>query len=329
MHHCLALRVERTTFDALTPEWEDLLPRCPSDSPFLTPAWQAVWWETMAQGEGLLLLALREGDRLVGIAPLMQRGDTLSFVGEPDLFDYHDFIVPAESAPTFLEALLEHLAGLPWRRLLLTSLPEGSPTLDLLPPLAGRAGLACRVEREDTAPRLDLPSDWEAYLARLTKKDRHELRRKFRRLYGSASVHHYALTRPEEVAEAMDPFLDLMRRSAPAKAEFLTPARLRFFRRMAEAMARRGLLRLYFLEVEGVRVSTCLCLDHHGTRYLYNSGYDPSYNALSVGLLLKALAIQDAIREGLRAFDFLRGGEPYKYDLGGQDRTLYTLEVSR
>ena len=35
------------------------------------------------------------------------------------------------------------------------------------------------IEQEDVAPQLELSADWETYLAGLSKKDRHELRRKF------------------------------------------------------------------------------------------------------------------------------------------------------
>jgi CelD/BcsL family acetyltransferase involved in cellulose biosynthesis len=50
---------------------------------------------------------------------------------------------------------------------------------------------------------------------------------------------------------------------------------------------------------------------------------------LSVGLLNKALCIKQAIEEGRNAFDFLRGPERYKYDLGGTDRLLYRIAVRR
>ena len=40
----------------------------------------------------------------------------------------------------------------------------------------------------------------------------------------------------------------------------------------------------------------------------------------SAGLLLKALTIRHAIDEGLAYYDFLRGDEAYKYDLGAGGR---------
>ena len=62
---------------------------------------------------------------------------------------------------------------------------------------------------------------------------------------------------------------------------------------------------------------------------LYNSGYDPRYSRLSVGLVSKALAIKEAIEAGKRSFNFLRGTERYKYHLGAKDFAVYQLTVRR
>ena len=59
------------------------------------------------------------------------------------------------------------------------------------------------------------------------------------------------------------------------------------------------------------------------------AAYDVALAPLSVGIACHAYAIRAAIDEGLRTYDFLRGGEPYKYDLGGSDHWLLRLEASR
>jgi len=62
--------------------------------------------------------------------------------------------------------------------------------------------------------------------------------------------------------------------------------------------------------------------------FLYNSGYDPSHRAANPGLVLIARSIGQAVDEGCEEYDFLRGTERYKYDLGGVDRGIYRLTVS-
>ncbi|MGE5663197.1 MAG: GNAT family N-acetyltransferase [Deltaproteobacteria bacterium] len=44
-------------------------------------------------------------------------------------------------------------------------------------------------------------------------------------------------------------------------------------------------------------------------------------------MVLVARCIEDAIGEGMREYDFLRGRERYKYDLGGRDRIVFRATV--
>ena len=90
-----------------------------------------------------------------------------------------------------------------------------------------------------------------------------------------------------------------------------------------------GILRLFFMELGGERVAAALCFDYGSSRFLYNSGFNPDYGYYSVGLMLHALCLKDAIQEGKSYFDFLRGSEPYKYDLGGKNRSIYDMVVTR
>jgi len=113
------------------------------------------------------------------------------------------------------------------------------------------------------------------------------------------------------------------------KAAFMSEQMGRFFHRMAPALAEEGLVRLYELELDTKPVASVLCFDQGGQLFLYNSGYDPAYAGLAVGLLSKALCLRDAIELGRRCVDLLRGHEPYKYDLGGKDRTVYRCVIER
>ncbi len=324
----MTTQVASHTFASLESEWEALLPDCAVDTVFLTPRWQRVWWETLGQGE-MVLLAIREEDRLHGIAPMMRHNGTLTFLGDTDLFDYQDFLVPRGNEEIFYPRLLDHLQDEEWDVLDLPSIREDSPTLQALPEQARSRGWLCRVEQQDVVPGLKLPADWDAYLAGLSKKDRHELRRKFRRLSTAAGLRHYACGDPAGLPACVDDLFDLMRLGREEKRDFLSPERQAFFRAMTAEMADAGVLRLYFLEVEGQRVAASLCFDYKGKRLLYNSGFNPAYAHLSVGLLLKATCLREAIEGGAHYYDFLRGDERYKYHMGGQVRSVYRIKVTR
>lgn len=325
----MSYNITRECFEPLTPQWQRLLPRCQTDTLFLTPAWQRLWWREMGRRGDLWLLGARNGAGLRGIAPLMCRQDTLSFLGGSDVVDYHDFVVPAEDAPEFFAALLPYLLAAPWREAIFESIPEGASTLEHLPRALEASGVRVEVFQEGVAPGVALPDTLDDYLASLRKKDRHELRRKFRRLEAADTARHYAIADAADLPRAMDDFLRLMRLSRADKSDFMTPEREAFFHALARELHAQGALRLYFLELDGVRVAASFCMDYQGTRLLYNSGYDPAYAHLATSLLLKALCLRDAIEAGMRYFDFLRGDERYKYHLGGKDVPIYTIRARR
>ena len=325
----MAIRITMESFQQLWDQWEALLPQGTFNSIFQTPLWHQIWWQELGGDAELCLTAVRDDETLIGIAPLMRTGDTLSLLGNTDLWDYRDFIVARGEETNFYPALLDHLQGESWRELDLPSLPEHSPTLVHLPSLAEERGYTVEVSEEDVSPGIALPQSWDSYLMGLSKKDRHELRRKFRRLDREEGYAYYAVNGSSSLMGALDDFFAMMRGSRQDKAIFLTPQRERFFRRMAEEVARTNTLKLFFLELHGERVAGALCFDYGNTRFLYNSGYDLDYSGLSVGLLLKARCLQGAIEEGKEYFDFLRGNERYKYDLGAKDVKLLRLRLQR
>ncbi len=319
-----------TSFDQIRPQWQALLGRASVNNLYITPVWQELWWGTFQNGMSLAGFYLTDdAGEVAAIASLSRAEDQFSLLGNSDTFDYNDFIVAAGEESVFYPALLDTIFADGAQRLELFSISEDSPTLELLPPLARDRGYSVEIAEEDVAPRVQLTGTWDDYLSGLSKKDRHELRRKLRRLESQTNWRWYCVSDPGEASERMDTFVDLMRRSDPAKAEFLTPEREAFFRRMVEATASEDVLRLFFMEMDDSPVAASLCFDYNGARMLYNSGHDPEYRYYSVGLLLHSLCLRDALERGYRYFDFLRGNEAYKYRLGGRDHHLYRISLER
>ena len=186
-----------------------------------------------------------------------------------------------------------------------------------------------QVEQEDSCPVLELPASWDAYLERLGGKDRHELRRKIRKLereLPGTSVRSHAS--PEGWDGALAGFLRLHRLSKAGKARFMDERMEAFFRDATHALAARGWARLWFLDWDGAAVASFLCLEHAGSVGLYNSGFDPLHAKLAPGIVLLAHVIRDAIDRGVAVFDFLRGEEPYKYAFGPAAQDLFRVRVA-
>jgi CelD/BcsL family acetyltransferase involved in cellulose biosynthesis len=324
------LEVSIETFDSVAQDWERLLVESSDLSPFATPAWQQTWWTMFGGDADLKLLTVRQDGAVKGLAPFMRRGNELSFLGESDLVDYHHFLHSGIDETTFYETVIGHISGVQsLNSLRLTSVPEWSVAYKAVPEAARAAGWQVEETFEDVSPGIELADNWEDYVSGLGKKDRHELRRKLRRLERSAEIKHVEYSTAEDITANLDDFVRLHRMSTPDKAEFMTDYREEFFRAAVTNMARVGASRLYFLEIDGKRAATSICFVHGDSQLAYNSGYDPEQRALSVGLLNHAMTIKLAIENGIRYFDFLRGDESYKYHLGAHDRSLYNLVVTR
>jgi CelD/BcsL family acetyltransferase involved in cellulose biosynthesis len=321
--------VEAESLDQLAPEWRQLLDRTGNRWPFLQPSWLRVWLKHQTIRGESLLLAVRDGPVLTGVVPLLQNDQDLLLAGDSEICDYMDIIAEPGSHAAVLEATLAYLDETPFAGISFWGLREDSPTLAALPTIANRHGLTYRQDEEAVCPRVSLPASWDDYLQTLSKKDRHELRRKIRRMTeAGGSAREYALADPAAVLDAMPDFFRLHRDSRQDKAEFMSAEMERFFLDMTGALAQEDLIRLYFLEIDERRVASVLTFNCNDELWLYNSGFDPAFASASVGLVSKALVLRQAIEDGKRCYDFLRGAEPYKYDLGGRDLQVYRASIS-
>ena len=325
----MPLEVLDGDFASTRARWDAILPNCWTNTVYVTQPWQTVWWRFFGESSELHVLEVRDGDSTVGIAPIQLKEGVLSLVGYRDLFDYNDFLVVKGREHEFYPAMWAHLSGMEWSELELRSVPEASPTMQHVPSLAAADGLALKIQEEDKAPIMELPSTWDDYVAGLGKKKRHELRRKIRRVEEVGELEREVLKERRDVVSRMPDFFRLMRASAPEKERFLTERRESFFAAAADELAAQGSFRLSFLNLEDRPVAANVVIEYGDAYLLYNSGYDPDYSHLAVGLVNTAFTIKDAIENGRSRFEFLRGTERYKYDLGAEDRSVHVITVRR
>lgn len=314
-------------FQALRPEWEALYVSTPGRTPFAHPAWHDLWLRHFGAGAFPVFLSVRVDDALVGVVALDMKRDGAITLGDPNVCDYAGMIVANGQEAVVAAGLLEWLTEDLTPRLDLWGLPADGPLTTAFAAVAEPMGWRIQQAAEAVSPRINLPQTFDAYLGALGKHARHEVRRKLRNFAAAGAVTFASATQPGEISAEFDAFLHLMRASRADKGEFLTPAMETFFRDLAATFAGLGMLRLSSLMLDGVTVAMTLAFENGETTYLYNSGYDPAFAHLAVGLLSKVYAIRDSIERGKRVFDLLRGDETYKRELGGQPVALVTLTL--
>lgn len=294
---------------------------------FASPPWLRVWWEVFGDGSDPSILVLRQTDDIIGIAPLVLEANTARFIGSPDVCDYLDFAVVIGKEADFFDILFHHLRMQGIAHLDLWPLHPESTVLKRLVGLAGRLHCKITCEPDESVFEMPLPPSWDAFLNQLDGKQRHEIRRKLRRIEDAGDITYRIIRDMDKVPEAMDIFLALFQSNRPEKSAFMTDQMITYFRALAAGLARKGFLRLFFLDMEGIPVSAAMCFDYRSTMYLYNSGYDNRYRSLSVGMLCKIFSIKSSIQEGKQSYSFLRGDEAYKKHLGGNEIQLYRCRV--
>lgn len=327
-----------TSFDAIpADEWNALLAESTTHVPFLRHEYLRVWAATRGGGEWPqvepLLIAAREGTRLVGIAPLFfdTPSGRLISLGAVEISDYLDLIVrPADLQP-FVDGLLNYLPGLPvaWRALELYNLLDSSPTLLAVSTSAARHGFTSSIQPLEHSPYIPLPGDWETYLAGIDKKQRHEIRRKMRRMEeANVPFRWYSVSDAEALPGEIDAFLTLMQED-PAKAAFLSEPMRATMRQIMTCAFEGGCLQLAFLEIDGQKAAAYLNFDYLNRLWIYNSGLDRRFMEFSPGWVLLGYLLKWANENGRGEFDFMRGGEDYKYKFGAQDRFVMRLTLER
>ncbi len=291
------------------PTWSELWRQCPRATPFQSPQWLLPWTRRLFGGGEIWGLALRDGQQLIGFAPLFRWGleqRTVSFLGA-GISDYGDLLfAPGREAEC--AAAVCHFLGNErhrWDVLDLQELRCGAGLLD-----RGRPE-ACSI-----CPVLDLKS----YPETLDPKHRTDVRRARNKLSKGFDL-RFTNVDQASFAQHFDEFVRLHH----ARWGSLDPSLECFHREVAAGFLGTGHLRLSLLWIDGVAAAATYCFTTGAALYCYLSGYDPSTPRLSPGAVLLGWVIDNAVAEGLEEVDFLRQTERYKYLWGARDRVNYKL----
>lgn len=321
---------------ALRPQWDELLRASAANGPFLTWEWLHAWW-THLHGRGVLnVLVVREGTRLVAIAPLMlARGampgfSRLEFLGTGHAgSDYLDLIVRIGREAAALQVLTRFLQT-QRTAMRLDHLPEGSLGARLAERLAVN-GWTAAISPAGLCPVIPLAGhSWDSYLATLGSAHRANVRRRLRAIGQQFEMRFEPVTTESgrrDALEALGRFHERRFGADGGSTAFLTPA-LRAFQEDATRLALGGgWLRMYVLWLNGAQAAVMYGFLHHRQFYFYQHGFDERYSRSSAGLVVMALTVRAAIEEGAQTFDLLWGTEAYKALWARETRALAQIDL--
>ena len=339
-HMQFSLITDPGEWQSLEVEWQALVAQAHRPLPFLEFWYQKTWWQTFGGGEWssetsrLQLIIARQDGQLIGVAPLFyseKAGNppALRFIGQIEVSDYLDFLCPLSELPHFIEGLLDFIKvepGLLSRDLDLANFEEDSASLSLLRELCEQKDLPYSSEVLQPSPYIPLQPSWEEYLASISKKQRHEIRRKMRNAEARHATDWYFVTAEHDLQAEVQAFIEMMRND-PSKVAFLSPVMESFLAETAARAFEVGQLHLSFLTFDGKKAAAYFSFLAGGKLWVYNSAWEPVFGPCSPGWVLLAKVITWAIEHGLTEVDMMRGDEVYKYRFGGIDRHVVSFKT--
>jgi CelD/BcsL family acetyltransferase involved in cellulose biosynthesis len=336
-------------------DWDALLARSASNQVTQSPFWLLAWWRIFGPLDGRRLIAglFFDGERLVGIAPLLMRVHRyhrvlpfrrleLVATGEPEadeiVSEYLGLVVERGYeevvADAFAGALADGRFG-DWDELLLSLMDGEAPTSPLLQPALARRGLGVTAAQSGTAPLIKLPKDWNAYLAALSGSGRYMVKRSikdFEKWAGPGARVERATTAAqlEEGKQILVRLHETRWKAAGLGGVFASQAFRSFHDGVMAQLLERDALELTWLKVGGQPIAVSYSIVWNNRVQFYQGGRMTEVpHGIRPGIVLHAYAIKAAIAAGREEYDFLSGASQYKLQMSTATRPLMNLRASR
>ena len=318
----------------IEPEWRSLAER--RGNAFLTPEWYFAWLRTYGAHADPAVIAVGDaaGD-LRGVVPLARdpaaRPRSLRF-GGANLADHLHPVaagVDEEGVAAAAGARLgAEVSG--WSAIVLDNVDVDAGWWRAMMS-AAPLSLAAVSYRQTTLPWIELPSSWEAYLASRSRNLRSQLGRKLRALERDHEVRFRRTQTAAELGRDLEAFFRLhyARWESRGGSTSASERTQMFHADFTAAALERGWLRLWLMEVDGESVAAWYGW-RLGERYSYYlAGFEPRWSDASVGLLLLAHTVHEAIGESASVYDLLLGDEAYKQRFATAARPVETVILTR
>ncbi len=303
-----------STFQAMREEWNELADKFVS--PLLRHEWFAACIDAFSSKRNPpSIIAIRCGGKLKAIAPLMTVNPGLvpqmevlggDFFGEPCGFLYDSDAALAALYQAIFERA--HSFSLPRFHV------QAQESLMLSAMLA--PNWFCINRSGASSLRVPLKSTWKEFEGSMSSGRRSDLRRYRRRAEQLGKV-EFEVVHPDP--DTLLPHLqELFRIEASGwkgesgSAILASPLNFRFISHYARSAAEIGILRLFFLRIDGRTVAARMAVEHGKRLWDLRVAYDETYSRCAPGVLLTQETLRYAVASGLEAYEFLGRAEAWE-----------------
>jgi CelD/BcsL family acetyltransferase involved in cellulose biosynthesis len=339
---------DASAWSAIAEPWRILVEHCGHSTFFVTQEWVATWLETFGPRLAPRFLLFRTSDdRIVGASLLVQnerrRGPFVLRAlhlhtagekpGESPFLEFNTLLCEPGYEHAMAQALRRHVDELRrdqgWDEFLSAGVVEGAGCEAL------REAFGDLLALTDTRPSYYVPLDalrdeGKSYLDSLSSRERTRYRQNAKRYGKHGDLVCERAATVDEALQFLDELTTLHQRTWIARGKpgaFASPVFGQFHRCLIERCAPLGMIDLVRVRAGHTTIGCLYNFVFRRKAYFYQCGFDYDLDERgSPGVVVHALAIQDAIARGHAEYDLLAGDFDYKKKLARHHRELHWLK---
>jgi len=328
-------------FLALEPEWDTLLAKTSTHSPFQAWDYVLLWWEECRESFQLCIGVVRDHEgKLQGIAPFVigpgsdksrRHLKHLGFLNGkgPLQGERLDLMVSLGSESSVIPMLLTVISESRklWDVVRLNKIPTESMSYSYLLSELRWAGSGTSVLNLTECRWSKLPDTWNEFAMRQSGNWRRKLRKRWEQVSEGKNLRRVLAGNEVPIAEAIERFFELHAMIYPVGvSSFLRDESQRVHRKIMAKWILDGRASLPMIELDGQLVAGIYCLQSKNEVLQYQLGRDPQFTRFGLGHLAMQWSIESAISAGAKIYDLLPGDYRYKREWCDRMRLVSDIE---
>ncbi|MDP3979777.1 MAG: GNAT family N-acetyltransferase [Chlamydiota bacterium] len=329
--------------EGLSEQWNSLLQHTKANTLFLTYEWVRAWWDIYGRGGTLFLVVIKDGDDLIGIAPLYIESALVlkfipirqvCFIGDKHVAPcFLNFILEAGRESEIIPLIFQIIKGMnSWDRLMFDEMHESAMEIALMTDAMRRMGLFVLSRRRYACPYQALAGTMREFMQ--------EPDVVFKKITATRHVpklmkHHIVQfndqINEEDLDDHINTFISLHNERwhlVGKKSFFDYVGTTKFFRAICHTFYENGCLKMSSLLVDGEIVAMECGVIYSNAYYAYQLACASKGRQYRAGAVL-TYHIFESLVGNVQTFHYLRGKETYKYQWGCINQFTKRIEAWR
>jgi CelD/BcsL family acetyltransferase involved in cellulose biosynthesis len=302
-------------------QWNSLLEKSRSNSPFLTHQWLNCWWKSYGSGRKLFVLSAKEDEEIVALAPLMIEKVTfrglpikkLCFMADGNSL-LVDFIL-VQKKEECLKGILDFIEKRQdlWDIISLENLSIDRDSFKILSGLLEKRQLLYGINPGLDSPYIDINTGWDNFFSQRPKKFREVTRNKQNRLkkIGQLEFEKHEKISPELLQTLFD-IGSKCWKNKKKRAISSTKEKKSFFECLSYAASREGWLLIWLLKLNQKPIAYEYHLKYKDEVWGLRSEYDEDYKEAGPGTVLDRYIMEQIFNGAYKKYNLGWGADFYK-----------------